>query len=138
MLRLATLIPKGPEQYSLGWKQSGRGAVDAKRPEEGTPAFAEMADPGTSFEGTWRENEFLNRDEVRQVLRWNAPVTRERLFEAANLYAEKQLELHAQYAGWTGLAGLACVHRGIAGEARGSAKRRRMPAGHRLGRGFSE
>jgi len=92
MLRLATLIAKGPQQYSLGWKDA--------------PAFAEMADPGTAFEGIWRENEFLNREEVRQVLRWSAPVTRERLFDAANRYAEKQLELHAQYAGWTGLSGL--------------------------------
>ena len=107
MLRLATLIAQGPQQYSLGWKQSGRGPVDGKRPEDGTPAFAEMADPGTSFEGVWRENEFLNREEVRQALRWSAPVTRERVFEAANRYAEKQLELHAQYAGWTGLTGLA-------------------------------
>jgi CRISPR-associated protein Csm5 len=106
MLRLATLVARGPQQYSLGWKQAGRGAVDGKRPEEGTPAFAEMADPGTAFEGIWRENEFLNREEVRQVLRWSAPVTRERLFDAANRYAEKQLELHAQYAGWTGLDGL--------------------------------
>jgi CRISPR-associated protein Csm5 len=106
MLRLATLIAKGPQQYALGWKQSGRGAVEGKRPEDGTPAFAEMADPGTAFEGIWRENEFLNREEVRQVLRWSTPVTRERLFEAANRYAEKQLELHAQYAAWTGLAGL--------------------------------
>ena len=38
---------------------------------------------------------------------WSAPVTRERLFEAANRYAEQQLALHAQYAAWTGLAGLA-------------------------------
>jgi CRISPR-associated protein Csm5 len=106
MLRLSTLIPKGPQEYSLGWKQSGRGAADARRPEEGTPAFAEMADAGTAFEGVWRENEFLNRAEVREALRWSAPVTRERLFEAANRYAEMQLELHAQYAGWTGLAGL--------------------------------
>jgi len=106
MLRLATLAARGPQQYSLGWKQSGRGAADGKRPEDGSPAFAEMADPGTAFEGVWRENEFLNREAVRQVLRWNAPLTRERLFEAANRYAEKQLELHAQYAGWTGLAGL--------------------------------
>jgi CRISPR-associated protein Csm5 len=110
MLRLATLVSAaktGPQQqYSLGWKQTGRGAAEGKRPEDGTPTFAEMADPGTAFEGIWRENEFLNREEVRQLLRWSAPVTRERLFEAANLYAEKQLELHAQYARWTGLEGL--------------------------------
>jgi CRISPR-associated protein Csm5 len=81
--------------------------VDGKRPDDGTPTFAEMADPGAAFEGTWRENEFLNREEVRQALRWNAPVTHDRLFDAANRYAEKQLELHAQYAIWTGLEELA-------------------------------
>jgi CRISPR-associated protein Csm5 len=107
MLRLATLISRGPQQYGLGWKQTGRGAADGKRPEDGTPAFAEMAAPGTVFEGLWRENAFLNREEVRQVLRWGGPVTRERLFEAANRYAEKQLALHAQYASWTGLEALA-------------------------------
>jgi CRISPR-associated protein Csm5 len=106
MLRLATLVAKTPGQYALGWKQAGRGAADGKRPEDGTPAFAEMADPGAMFEGTWRENDFLNREEVRQALRWNAPVTHERLFDAANLYAEKQLDLHTQYAAWTGLDGL--------------------------------
>jgi CRISPR-associated protein Csm5 len=107
MLRLATLVARAPQQYALGWKQSGRGAAEGRKPEDGTPAFAEMADPGTSFEGIWRENGFLNREEVRHSLHWGAPVTRERLFEAANRYAEKQLGLHAQYAAWTGLAGLA-------------------------------
>ena len=107
MLRLATLTARGPQQYALGWKQSGRGAAEGRKPEDGTPTFAEMADPGTQFEGIWRENDFLNREEVRQSLRWSAPVTRERLFDAANRYAEKQLALHAQYAAWTGLTGLA-------------------------------
>lgn len=107
MLRLSTLIARAPQQFALGWKQAGRGPADGKRPEDGTPSFAEMAAPGTVFQGTWRENAFLNREEVRQVLRWSAPVTRERLFEAANRYAEKQLDLHAQYAQWTGLEALA-------------------------------
>ena len=113
MLRLSTLIARGPQQYVLGWKQSGRGAAEARKPEDGTPAFAEMADPGTSFEGSWRENDFLNREEVRQSLRWAVPVTRETLFEAANRCAEKQLQLHAQYAGWTGLSGLAAAIAGL-------------------------
>lgn len=103
MLRLATLIPKGPGQFALGWKQAGRGAADGRRPEEGTPSFAEMAPPGTVFHGEWAENDFLNGDEVRKLLRWNEPVTRARLFEAANAYAAKQLESHAQYANSTGL-----------------------------------
>jgi CRISPR-associated protein Csm5 len=107
MLRLATLVAKAPQQYALAWKQAGRGAVDGRRPEDGTPAFAEMADAGTTFEGIWRESVFLNREEVRQSLRWSVPVTHERLFDAANRYAEKQLELHARYAAWTGLDDLA-------------------------------
>lgn len=103
MLRVSTLVARGAGQYGLGWKQAGRGSVEGKRPEDATPTFAEMAAPGTGFEGIWRENAFLNVPEVRQSLRWNAPVTRERLFEAANLYARKQLELHAQYAEKAGL-----------------------------------
>jgi CRISPR-associated protein Csm5 len=111
MLRLATLVPKGdpkaPSQYSLAWKGTGKGDT------LGTPSFAEMAAPGTAFEGLWRENEFLNGEEVRKTLRWSQPVTRARLFEAANLYAEKQLHLHAQYAAWTGLEGLAASVAGL-------------------------
>jgi CRISPR-associated protein Csm5 len=95
LLRLSTLTPaKGAQQqYALGWKP--------------TPAFAEMASPGTTFEGSWRENDFLNREEVRQALRWNQPITHQTLFDAANQYAAKQLEIHAQYAQWTGLEALA-------------------------------
>lgn len=92
LLRVSTLSSKAPEQYTLGWKP--------------TPTFAEMAEAGTSFEGGWRENEFLNGDEIRKVLRWNRPVTHKVLFEAANEYAAKQLELHERYAKWTGLEAL--------------------------------
>ena len=107
MLRVSTLIAKGPGQYSLGWKLAGRGSVEGRRPEDSTPSFAEMAVPGTEFEGAWKENDFLNTPEVRQSLRWSHPVTRERIFSAANLYAQKQLELHARYAEWSGLDQLA-------------------------------
>jgi CRISPR-associated protein Csm5 len=93
LLRLSTLTAaKAPQQYALGWKP--------------TPTFAEMATPGATFEGDWRENDFLNREEVRQMLRWSQPVTHKTLFDAANQYATKQLELHAQYAQWTGLEAL--------------------------------
>jgi CRISPR-associated protein Csm5 len=105
MLRLSTLVSKGPEQYALGWKQAGRTA-DGRRPDDGTPAFAEMASPGVVFEGDWRENAFLNSEEIRKSLRWNKPVTHETLFDSANQYAAKQLEIHARYAEWTGLEGL--------------------------------
>jgi CRISPR-associated protein Csm5 len=111
LLRLSTLVAKGTEQYSLGWKQGGRTA-DGRRPDDGTPSFAEMAAPGVLFEGDWRENAFLNGEEIRKALRWNRPVTHETLFEAANHYAARQLELHARYAEWTGLEAL---HASVAG-----------------------
>lgn len=110
MLRLSTLVAKGTDQHSLGWKQGGRTA-DGRRPDDSTPSFAEMAAPGVVFEGDWRENTFLNGEEVRKSLRWNKPVTHETLFESANQYAAKQLELHARYAQWTGLE---AVHASVA------------------------
>lgn len=94
MCRTSTLVPKGAEQFSLGWKQT---------------EFAEMAVPGTLFEGTWRENAFLNREEVRQSLHWSKPVNHKMLFEAANQSAAKQLEIHANYAQIAGLGDLAAT-----------------------------
>lgn len=107
LLRVSTLIAKNPNQFSLGWKQAGRGSVEGRRPDDATPTFAEMASPGTVFRGEWRENAFLNREEVRQTLRWNQPVTSKTLFEAANLYAARQLELHGEYAKNAGLDAVA-------------------------------
>ena len=93
MCRVASLVAgKAPQQFSVGWKQT---------------AFVEMAVPGTVFEGTWRENAFLNRDEVRKSLHWSQPVNYKSLFDAANQHAAKQLELHASYAKLAGLADLA-------------------------------
>jgi CRISPR-associated protein Csm5 len=97
LVRVSTLMSKTPGQYSLGWKQIPRGAVDGRRPEDSTAAFLEMAQPGSSFEGAWNEHEFFNSPEVRRVLRWSEPMTRERLFTAANEYARKILDLHARY-----------------------------------------
>jgi CRISPR-associated protein Csm5 len=93
LLRTATLIARGEGQYELGWK-SLRGAVDARRIDEATPAFAEMAAPGTTFEGAWRE--VAERD-------------RARLFQAANRFAAAQLARHREFAAWTGLAPLAAT-----------------------------
>ena len=49
LLRTSTLQPRGAN-FTLGWKQSPRGTVDGARPDDSTPAFAEMAAPGTTFE----------------------------------------------------------------------------------------
>ena len=104
LVRTSTLQSKGTG-YQLAWKQSGRGSV--ARAEDSTPAFIEMATPGSTFEGPWNENHFFDDPEVRRVLRWREPVTREAVFEAANRYAAKQLDAHAKYAEVTGLSALA-------------------------------
>lgn len=59
--------------------------ADEKRDDDATTTFTEMASSS---------------------LRWNKLVTHETLFDGANDYAAKQLELHARYADWTGLESL--------------------------------
>ncbi len=103
LVRVSTLTSKAPGQYALGWKQIPKGSVDGRRADDSTPAFAEMAPPGTSFEGAWNEHEFFNTPEIRRALRWGNTMTRERLFTAANEYARKVLDLHARYAAMPGL-----------------------------------
>jgi CRISPR-associated protein Csm5 len=102
LLRTSTLQPRG-SSFALGWKQSPRGTVDGARPEESTPAFAEMAVPGTTFEGDWDEKTFFLRPEVRRAVRWPDQMSRERIFEAANVYASGLLTLSRQYASWAGM-----------------------------------
>lgn len=90
--RTSTLIARGGA-YELGWK-SARGTAEARHIEESTPAFAEMAVPGTVFEGGWRERSIQDRH---------------KLFQAANRFAAAQLARHKQYAEWTGLAPLSAT-----------------------------
>ena len=106
MLRVSTLVRKGPEQYELGWKQAPRGTVPGTKPEQSTPIFAEMVEPGTVLEGLWRENAFLAQPEIARMLRWREPVNGARLFAAANDYAERLLAIQKQYAAWTGMSAL--------------------------------
>lgn len=97
LLRTSTLISKGEAKYELGWK-SLRGTADARRIEEATPTFAEMAVPGTAFEGDW--GEASDRD-------------RAKLFQSANKYAASQLVRHKEYAQWTGLAPMTATIDGL-------------------------
>jgi CRISPR-associated protein Csm5 len=90
LLRVSTLQARGTGNYALGWKQSQRGTVDGARPDDATPIFAEMAVPGSVFEGAWEE----------KVVR---SAGRAQIFEAANKYAESMLAAHRQYAAWAGL-----------------------------------
>jgi CRISPR-associated protein Csm5 len=87
--RVAVLVQqRGSVNYALGWKQSPRGSVEGRNPDESTPAFAEMAVPGTTFEGSWQE-------------RGSGP--RGKLFVGANQYAARLLALQKGYAQAAGL-----------------------------------
>ena len=98
LLRTSTLQPRGGGALALGWKQSPRGAVDGARPEDSTPLFAEMAVPGTTFEGDWNEKTFFLEPEVRRSIRWPEVFNRAKIFEAVNVYAAGLLALQRQYA----------------------------------------
>jgi len=102
LLRTSTLQARGPN-FALGWKQTPRGAVDGARPDDSTPVFAEMAAPGSSFEGAWEERTFLMQPEVRRSVRWPESFNRARIFESVNIYAQGLLSLQRQYASWAGL-----------------------------------
>ncbi|MFH0946309.1 MAG: type III-A CRISPR-associated RAMP protein Csm5, partial [Planctomycetota bacterium] len=88
LLRVASLVSRNRAEGSeLAWKLSPQGSVSGARPQQSTPSFAEMASPGTVFEGVWKESEFLRQPEVLRALNWRGPVERSALFSAANLYA---------------------------------------------------
>jgi CRISPR-associated protein Csm5 len=92
LLRASTLEPKGGGKFDLAWKQiPGR---NVKRLEDSTPVFAEMAVPGTSFEGGWREKAPRNRNAMDAAA----------MLGLVTAYTEQLLKLQKQYAEWTGLA----------------------------------
>jgi len=97
LLRVSTLIARGRgadgDRYELGWK-SPRGSVDSRRMEDATPIFAEMAAPGTAFDGTWQERSHGDRA---------------KLFQAANKYASALIARHKEYAAWSGMPYLAAT-----------------------------
>jgi CRISPR-associated protein Csm5 len=102
LLRVSTLESRGGAKYELAWKQSPRGSV--KRLEDSTPAFAEMAVPGTVFEGTWQENSFLAQPEIAKALRRRSGFDMPAMMGLVNAYTEQLLRVQKQYADWTGLA----------------------------------
>lgn len=105
LLRTSTLVARG-NAFELGWKVSPRGSVDGRRVEEGTPVFAEMASPGTVFEGRWREDPFLAAPEILRALNWREYPGRAPLLAAANAYSAALLQTQGQYAERAGLAHL--------------------------------
>ena len=104
LLRVATLESRGGSKFELAWKQSPHGSV--RRVEESTPTFAEMAVPGTAFEGEWHESSFLARPEISKALRRRDRLDATAIFGLVNAYTEQMLRMQKQYAELTGLATL--------------------------------
>lgn len=96
LLRVCALQSKGGQAYELGWKQAARGA--ARRPEDSTPLFVEMATPGSVFEGEWRQYKGGSRSRSRPAVA--------DFWSAANSYAERLLAIQSQYADWADLPAL--------------------------------
>ena len=90
LLRTSTMVARGGGKFELGWK-SPRGTADARRIDDSTPVFAEMAAPGMVFEGLWKENTAQDR---------------QKLFQASNSFAASQIARHKAYAEAIGLSRL--------------------------------
>lgn len=105
LLRTSTLLPKG-NKLELGWKMSPRGAVEAKRPGDSTPTFAEMALPGTQFTGAFAQSPALAQPEMLRALRWREAAGVKMFTHAANAAAEKLIAVQRAYAETTGLGGV--------------------------------
>ncbi|MBI4891804.1 MAG: hypothetical protein HY821_14355 [Acidobacteria bacterium] len=103
LLRTSTLIPRG-SRLELGWKMSPRGAVESRRPSDSTPFFAEMAIPGTVFEGGFQQSAGLSNAKMLEALRWKEASGWRQFAAAANTAAELLLGVQQRYAESTGLA----------------------------------
>jgi CRISPR-associated protein Csm5 len=107
LTRVASLDTRQASGTSqLVWKVAGRGSIQPQRVADATPLFAEMAVPGTAFEGTWQERTFLEDPELTRALGWRSVPDPKAIIEASNQYAAAQLESHAKYAEVTGLKGV--------------------------------
>lgn len=86
LTRVSTAVARGGGKLELGWKQSPRGSVG--RHEDSTPEFVEMVQPGTVFEGSWKD-----KDCARAV-------------RSANRFAAEVLASHRKYAEMFGMTAL--------------------------------
>ena len=82
----------------LNWKVAGRGNVPNNRIADATPAFAEMAVPGTEFRGEMFERTFLNEPQLLKSLGWRSVPGLDLFLRTANEYASAQLEMHGRFA----------------------------------------
>ena len=107
LTRVASLDTRQTGKPQVAWKVAGRGSVPNQRMNDSTPVFAEMAVPGTGFEGECELKRFFESEEVSRALGWRSVPTLEAIVEAANECAAAQLRMHFSYAETAGLTVLA-------------------------------
>ncbi len=103
MLRVAALTGAPGGKPGLGWKYGS------------SSTFAEMAMPGTVFEGRIVERAFYGEAETMKGLHWRDTVGVRQVAEAANAYAAIALDNHARYAAAAGLEEVAASVAGLQG-----------------------
>jgi CRISPR-associated protein Csm5 len=108
LLRTATLADRGGK-LEAGWKGGSRGALPLNRASDSTPFFAEMATPGTVFEGDFRMPALFRQAEINRAFRWKSPAGAADIARAANHAATLLLNVHKKYAETAGLTHLAAL-----------------------------
>ena len=108
LLRTATLADRGGKLEG-GWKGGSRGALALNRASESTPFFAEMAAPGTVFEGDFRMPVLFRQAEATRALRWRAPASAAEIVKAANHAATLLLNAHRKFSEAAGLTHLVAL-----------------------------
>ena len=106
LTRVANLDSRPGALAQVNWKVAGRGNVPANRLSESTPAFVEMAAPGTEFGGAALERKFLENPQLLKALGWRSVPDLAVIVNAANEYAAAQLEVQSRFAESAGLPGL--------------------------------
>jgi len=102
LLRTATLMERGAK-LEAGWKAT-RGSVAFNRAPDSAPSFAEMAVPGTVFEGDYRCPVLFRQAEASRALRWRSPVAAGDIVRAANRASTLLLNTHRKFAETAALA----------------------------------
>jgi len=105
LLRTAVLADRGGT-LEAGWKGSSRGALALNRAGDASPFFAEMATPGTVFEGGFRMPGLFRQPEVSRTFRWKSPAGAAEVVKAANHAATLLLSSHRKFAETGGLTRL--------------------------------
>ncbi len=97
LTRTATLVERNG-RTELGWKTAPRGTLDGRRAADATPVLAEMAIPGTTFEGVVSEPALFRHPSTLRSLNWKDSPGPARYAAAANALAARILAVHRRWA----------------------------------------